>query len=307
MPAARGPPFQLGSRHGAAALGVLRAPADGHEAADIGRHGDEIGVGVREERRPPRRGEAQLVALHEGHAALVHHHAAVGQDARALAVELRGEQHLADPRRVRAVDDDRVEARRRRVEHVVDGVAHHHLGARVRPGVAADAGQVRLGERDHLLVDLHQHRPPHAPVLQHAAEDAAVAAADDQHALGGAVVQQRNMRHHLLVDELVRLGDLHHAVQHQHAPMRDAVEDEDVLVRAADPGDLGLAAETLAPGRVERFLDPGAAAARVGHGSSVRPRLCSASCTRPGEKPAFSAGSARKASQPPQTKMSSAA
>ena len=41
--------------------------------------------------------------------------------------------------------------------------------------------------------------------------------------------KQRHVRYHLLVDELIPLGDLDDAIEHQDAPMRLALEDQDVL------------------------------------------------------------------------------
>ena len=91
----------------------------------------------------------------------------------------------------------------RRALHVVDAVADDHLGARIGPGVAGDSRQELLGEADHLAVDLHHHRALDAAMLQHAAQHAAVAGADDQHRSRRAVRQQRHMRQHFLIDELV--------------------------------------------------------------------------------------------------------
>ena len=158
---------------------------------------------MREELRAPHAGLAQFVRLHERHAALVHHQPARGQDARAVGVELVGEQHLAHADRIGGIDDDRVERRVRRALHIIDAVADDHLGARIVPGIAADRRQELLRQPDHLAVDFHHHRAPHAAMLQHAPQHAAIAGADDQHVLRRAVRQQRHVRQHLLVDELV--------------------------------------------------------------------------------------------------------
>ena len=58
---------------------------------------------------------------------------------------------------------------------------------------------------------------------------AAIARANDEHALRIAMRQQRHMGDHLLIGEFVGLGDLHHAVEHHDAAMRLALEDHDVL------------------------------------------------------------------------------
>ena len=89
------------------------------------------------------------------------------------------------------------------VPHIVDPVADDHLRARVVPGIAGDAGQEFLGEPDHLAVDLDHHRARDGAVLQHAPQHAAVAGADDEHVARRAMRQQRHMRQHFLVDELI--------------------------------------------------------------------------------------------------------
>ena len=93
-------------------------------------------------------------------------------------------------------------------------------------------------------------------MLQHPPQHAAVAGADDQHVRRGAMRQQRHMGQHLLVDELVALGDLDHAVQHHDAAVRDALEDHDVLEVALHPRQFALHQEALAPVGIQRLVDP---------------------------------------------------
>ena len=128
--------------------------------------------------------------------------------------------------------------------------------ARVVPGVAGDVGQEFLRQADHLAVDFHHHRALHAFVLQDAAQHAAVAGADDQDIGGLAMRQQRHMGQHLLIYELIALGDLDDAVQHHDAAVGEAFEDDDVLELAFDPGEFALHQEALAPVGVKRFVDP---------------------------------------------------
>ena len=67
-------------------------------------------------------------------------------------------------------------------------------------------------------------------VLEHLLGDAAVAAADDQHFARIAVGEQRHVRHHLLIDEFVALGDLGCAVEHQHLAEERLLEQHEMLV-----------------------------------------------------------------------------
>src|SRR4029078_10837582 len=109
---------------------------------------------------------------------------------------------------------------------------------------------------DHLAVDLHHHRAPHDPVLEDAPQHATVAGADNEYAVGGAVCQQRHVGQHLLIDELVALRDLDHAVQHHDPAVREALEHGDVLERTLHPREFALHQEALTPVRVQRLVDP---------------------------------------------------
>ena len=110
-----------------------------------------------------------------------------------------------------AVVDDEIEAL----------VAEHRLG---------EFREVLLRELDHRGIDLALGQALHRPVLEHLLGDAAVAAADDQHFLGLAVREQRHVRHHLVIDELVLGGDLGRAVEHQHLAEELVLEQHQVLV-----------------------------------------------------------------------------
>ena len=87
-----------------------------------------------------------------------------------------------------------------------------------------------LGEFDHRWVDLDLGEALDGLVLEHLLGDAAIAAADDQHVARIAVREQRHVRHHLLVDEFVALGDLGGAVEHQHLAEERLLEQHQVLV-----------------------------------------------------------------------------
>ena len=121
----------------------------------------------------------------------------------AVGEELRRVQHGRRPDRLGEVDDDGVEALVRLGDELA-AVGDDDDGALVIEGVAGDLGIVFQRRVDHLAVDLAQHRLLDGRMLQHLAHDAAVAAADDQHALGLVQRHQRHVRHHLVIDELVR-------------------------------------------------------------------------------------------------------
>ena len=88
-----------------------------------------------------------------------------------------------------------------------------------------------LGELHHGRIDLDLHQPPHRLVLEHLLGDAAVAAPDDQHVARLAVGQDRQVAHHLVIDELVARGDLRRTVEHQHLAEELVLEQHQVLMR----------------------------------------------------------------------------
>ena len=197
--------------------GLLGGEAEGHEAADIGRNGGHIGADDGEELVAAQAGFPQLIGLHERHAALIDDQPTLGEHPGGVAVEFVGEQHFTHADRVGRVDDDGIERCIRRGAHIVDPVADDHVRPRVGPGIAADRGQEFLAQADDFAVDLHHHRAGDVAVLQHPAQHAAVASADDQHPVGIAMCEQRHMGQHFLVDELIPLGDLHHTVEQHNA------------------------------------------------------------------------------------------
>ena len=97
---------------------------------------------------------------------------------------------------------------------------------------------------------------------QHAAQHAAIAGADDEHPARVAMFQQRNMAQHLLVDELVALGDLDAAIQRHDAAVAGALEHDDVLKLAAHARNFAHHAKALAPIGIQRLIKPS-----IGHGT----------------------------------------
>ena len=66
-------------------------------------------------------------------------------------------------------------------------------------------------------------------VLEDLLGDRAVAPADDQHLADTAMRQDRHVGQHLVIDVLVRGGELDHVVEHHERPERDAFGDHEVL------------------------------------------------------------------------------
>src|SRR5579883_3593092 len=93
-------------------------------------------------------------------------------------------------------------------------------------------------------------------MLEHFLEQAPIAAADDESALGGAMGDERNMPHHLMIEELVAFGGLDDAVERQHAPHRLVLEDDKILVLGLLAMDDPLHLEALAHLRIEGFPVP---------------------------------------------------
>ena len=155
---------------------------------------------------------------------LLHQDAAVAQRLVAGGVEGRVEQALRRADRVRRIDDDQVERFRLRLGHVLDAVDEQKLRARVVVAFA-QFREIFLGQAGDALVDFHLHRRFHFLVLEHFAQGAAVAAADDHHALGAGVGEQRRVGHHFVVQEIVAAGEHHAAVDHhQVAPVGGLVD-----------------------------------------------------------------------------------
>src|SRR3569833_2023873 len=88
------------------------------------------------------------------------------------------------------------------------------------------------GEAEAYLIDITEKGLFHTLVLDDLAEDAAVAAADDQDLLGVGVRVQGEVGDHLLVGELVPLGALDDLIQHQDGAVVGGLEQQDILVLA---------------------------------------------------------------------------
>ena len=99
---------------------VAGSPAIGHGTAEIGGRGGEVGIGVGEQFAEEADALPQLARLQERQAVLRDEQPAGFQAARAVGIELLGEQHHTRSDRVGGIDHDHVEA--------VAGLGHE-LGA----------------------------------------------------------------------------------------------------------------------------------------------------------------------------------
>jgi hypothetical protein len=209
----------------------------------------------------------QLVGLQGRHAVLGDQDAAGVHAPLAVGVEFPAEQHGARADRIGRIDDDHVEFLVR-LGHELGAVADDQARARIVVGTVADRGQPLDRGVDDALVQFHLDGRLDG-MLQHLAQDAAVAAPDHEDALGVPVGEQRHVRHHLVIDELVALGRLRDAVErHDPAEGRVRVDHEILEVGSAPVQDL---TDLVGHGDVlvEFLAEPRAAA------QSTRPRLCS--------------------------------
>ena len=66
--------------------------------------------------------------------------------------------------------------------------------------------------------------------------------------------QQRHVGQHFVIDELVTLGGLHHAVERHHAPQDRVLEDHQILMIGLLAVQHLLYREILAEARMQRFV-----------------------------------------------------
>jgi hypothetical protein len=156
------------------------------------------------------------------------------------------EQGLSRTLGVGRVSDDDVEGVLVVVEEL-EAVADVNLNLGVLEA-SSHLGQVLLGEADDGLVDVAEDGLLDALVFDDLAEDAAVAATNDEHLLGVGVRVHGQVGDHLLVRELVPLCALDDVVQDQDIAVVGRLKDQDVLVLALlmvqhllDPKGHGLA------------------------------------------------------------------
>jgi hypothetical protein len=137
-------------------------------------------------------------------------------------------------------------------------------------------------------------------------EHPAVAAAHDQGFARLAVGEQRNVRHHLVVDELVLRRELHDLVEHHHAPEIGVFEDNQPLVLGLAVEEDAVRRQTDTEATVERLFDPAVFDLTV-HRFISFPRRCSLTNTFPGENASLSTSIDARGLVAPHMKTSSAA
>ena len=178
-----------------------------------------------------------MAALHGGGvlgieraALLVDHDAVRAQGVEAAAVKFAGEQPLRRAERVGGIHDDKVvliltladEFQRIFVINMYAAVIH----------AAGVAGQVGAAGLDDLRVHLHKVNAFHAVIAGQLPHNAAVARTDDENILGVFVYRHRHVGDHLVVDELVALGQHDVAIQRQHAAKLRCFKNVDALIVA---------------------------------------------------------------------------
>ncbi|MOA17950.1 hypothetical protein D3C78_1382340 [compost metagenome] len=109
-------------------------------------------------------------------------------------------------------------------------------------------------ELDHTGVDLNHGDLLYALMAADFAQHGAVATADDQHFLRLAVGQQRYVGHHFVIDELIALGGLHHAVERHHAPQNRVFKNHQILMLGLLTIQHVLYREVLAEVGMQRFI-----------------------------------------------------
>ncbi len=244
----------LGSRVGLAEVEAALALARHGHAPPAG------GVARLRERQGLERAEAGLahlgahlvdqLQLHQRRFGLLHQDAVVLQGLEAALVERLVEQAFAGADRVGRIDDHHVHAAGRAVGHVGHAVVEQQFGAGVIVGIA-QFREVLARHHGDLLVDIALGHALHALVLEHFAQGAAVAATDDDHALGRSVGEQHRMADHLVVEEVVLAGQHDGPVDgHQVAPV-GGLEDLDLLERRLHL--VQLAGDAEADGRASAF------------------------------------------------------
>ena len=97
---------------------------------------------------------------------------------------------------------------------------------------AGVAGKIGAAGLHHHRIHLHKVDALHAVVARQLPHDAAVPRADDQHVPDAGVDRHGHVGDHLIVDELVPLGEHHVPIQRQDPAKLRRLQDVDLLILA---------------------------------------------------------------------------
>ena len=126
--------------------------------------------------------------------------------------------------------------------------------------------QKRFAHIHHSAINLDHGDVLNTTVLGHFTQHAAIAAANDQYTLDGAVRQNRHMGQHLVIDELIGFGGLNNPVQRHDTAHHRVFENNQMLVFGSHFMEQLVHAKTLAVAFVKGFKIIGFK--RFGHGKS---------------------------------------
>lgn len=208
---------------------VIRRPGKGHDPAvvsgdrrlveaDVSKIGAQLTVAIK-----------RFILLQEANAVLRHKNPARLQAALAAFVKRRGKQRRAGADRVGTVRDNDIK-RLRGLVNKIDAIVDNQIKPRIVIAAGIVVGQILAAERHHTGVDFHHGDGFDILMTRDFTQHRAVAAADNQHVLRVAVGQQRDVGHHFVIDKLVALGGLHHAVQRHYAAKGGVFEDYQILM-----------------------------------------------------------------------------
>jgi len=156
-------------------------------------------------------------------------------------------------------------------------------------------------EVDDTAIDLAQRHRLKLGMLERLAQDPAVAAADDERLCRPPMGEQRHVAHHLVIDELVLGRQLHHTIEHHHAPEIGRLEDDQMLKLGLAVEEDSVGSQACAETAMQRFFDP------AFHLCISLPRKCSFTSTLPGVNASLRTSMARRGLVSPHMNTSSAA
>ena len=95
-------------------------------------------------------------------------------------------------------------------------------------------GKILFAHLNHAAVDFDLSHVLNVFMLQYFAQNAAVTAADNQHAFRIRVGEQRHVHHHFVINKFVALGGLYHAIQQHDAAHKWRIDNLQMLMFGFD-------------------------------------------------------------------------